>query len=78
MRATVGDANPVDVRLGPVAYLQTLPAKLAVGDMVSVTGSRMTVAGKSVIIAAEVLRGSDTLRLRDATGRPVWAQGRRP
>jgi hypothetical protein len=39
-------------------------------------GSRITYEGKPAIIAAEVKKGDEVLRLRDEKGIPVWA-GRR-
>lgn len=38
-----------------------------------VTGSRVTFDGKPAIIAAEVKKGGETLKLRDEKGRPVWS-----
>jgi hypothetical protein len=46
---------------------------------VEVTGSRVTLEGKPAIVAAKVKKGSEVLKLRDETGRPLWggARGRR-
>jgi hypothetical protein len=44
---------------------------------VEVTGSRVTFRNKSAIIAAEVKKGDEVLRLRDSNGIPVWAGWRR-
>jgi hypothetical protein len=50
----------------------------APGDKVEVTGSRVTYEGQPTIIAGEVKKGAQVLKLRDAAGVPVWAgQGRR-
>ena len=48
---------------------------IAPGDKVEVTGSRITYEGKPTIIAAEVKKGGQVLKLRDASrssglGRP--------
>ena len=51
---------------------------LVSGDKVEVTGSRVTYQGQPAIIAAEVKKGGQVLKLRDAAGVPAWAgQGRR-
>jgi hypothetical protein len=36
-------------------------------------GSRVTVAGKSVLIAAEVKKGDKVMHLRDHSGMPQWS-----
>jgi hypothetical protein len=46
-------------------------------DAIEVKGSRVTVAGKPVIIAAEVKKGDKTLKLRDDGGIPVRAGWRK-
>jgi hypothetical protein len=51
--------------------------KIQPGDVVEVKGSRVTMAGKPALIAAEVKKGDETLRLRDETGVPVWTGWRR-
>ncbi len=40
-------------------------------------GSRVTVAGKPALIAAEVTKGDALLKLRDDSGIPAWAGWRR-
>jgi len=50
---------------------------MAAGDKVEVTGSRIMYQGKPAIIAAEVKKSDQVLKLRDAAGIPAWAgQGR--
>ena len=67
-----GDKGTTDVHLGPAWYLDHQDIQLAVGDRVEVRGSRVTVAGKPAVVAAEVKKGGETLRLRDAQGLPFW------
>ena len=40
-------------------------------------GSRVTVQGKPELIAAEVRKGDETLRLRDESGVPAWSGWRK-
>lgn len=47
------------------------------GDKVEVTGSRITFQDKPAIIAAEVKKGDEILKLRDGNGFPAWAGWRR-
>ncbi len=71
------DKEVVDVHLGPDWYIERLDTKIQKGDKVEVKGSRVTVAGKPAIIAAEVKKGDDVLVLRDSSGVPAWAGWRR-
>jgi hypothetical protein len=45
---------------------------LAKGDEVSLTGSKVKQDGADMILAREVVKGNDTLVLRDDKGKPVW------
>ena len=71
------DKETVDVHLGPDWFIERQDAKIEKGDTIEVKGSRVTIAGKAAIIAAEVKKGDSTLVLRDANGIPVWAGWRR-
>jgi hypothetical protein len=44
---------------------------------VEVKGSRVTFEGKPAIIAAEVKKGDEVLKLRDENGFPMWSGWRR-
>ena len=67
----------IPVHLGPAWYLDKQSVTLKQGDKVTVRGSRVTFDGKPALIAAEVTKQGQTLRLRDDDGVPVWAGGRR-
>lgn len=72
------EKDEVEVHLGPAWFVESQDEKLAVGDRVEVTGSRVTIAGEPAILAAEVKRGDEVLTLRDvANGMPLWAGWRR-
>ena len=71
------DKVTVDVHLGPEWYIERQDAKIEKGDTIEVKGSRVTVAGKPAIIAAEVKKGDSTLMLRDTNGIPAWAGWRK-
>jgi hypothetical protein len=47
------------------------------GDKATVRGSRVSIDGKPAIIAAEVTKDGQTLRLRDDNGLPLWAGARK-
>ncbi len=65
------------VHLGPSSFIQQQKTKIERNDTIQVTGSRVTVQGKEVILAAEVKKGDQTLKLRDEQGIPVWGGRRR-
>ena len=71
------DKETVSVHLGPSWYLENQDVKIAPKDKVEVKGLRITFGGKPAIIAAEVRKGDEVLRLRDDSGFPVWSGWRR-
>lgn len=64
----------MSVHLGPGWFLSQKGMKIAPGDEVEVTGSRVTYDGKPALIAAEVRKGSESLVLRDSKGFPLWSR----
>jgi hypothetical protein len=71
------DKETISVHLGPSWYLENQDVKIEPKDRVEVRGAKTTFAGKPAIIAAEVKKGDETLKLRDESGFPVWAAWRR-
>lgn len=67
------DAGALPVHLGPEWYVARLDVKIEPGDALEVKGSKVQIAGKDTLIAAEVRKGGSVLTLRDAAGVPVWA-----
>jgi hypothetical protein len=68
----------IPVHLGPAWYIDKQTPKIEANDTITVTGSRVMVGGKAVIIAAEVKKGDQILKLRAENGTPEWAgRGRR-
>jgi hypothetical protein len=62
----------VAVQLGPDWYIDKLAPRIQPNDTIKVTGSRVTVDGKSLIVAADITNGNEFLKLREANGLPVW------
>jgi hypothetical protein len=60
------------VILGPIVYVEQQNVKFAAGDRVDVKGSRMTVRGEPLIVAAEVKKGDQVLKMRNANGEAIW------
>ncbi len=71
------DGGPVDVHLGPEWFLVNQDVRIAPGDRLEVKGSKVTIGGKPAIIASEIVKGDETLKLRNETGIPVWSGWRR-
>lgn len=67
------DKATIPVHMGPGWYMEKQAVTIAAGDKVAVTGSRIMYQGKPAIIAAEVKKGDQVLKLRDAAGIPAWA-----
>ena len=71
------ESETLSVHLGPAWYLDRQEIGFQKGDHVVVKGSRVTMAGRPVIIAKEVRKGDELLKLRDESGIPVWSGWRR-
>jgi hypothetical protein len=71
------DKETISIHLGPGWYLENQDIKIVLKDTVEIKGSRITFEGKPAIIAAEVKKGDDLLKLRDENGIPVWNGWRR-
>lgn len=43
-------------------------------DKVTIKGSKVKMKDKSVLLAAEITKDSKVVKLRDGSGRPLWAR----
>jgi hypothetical protein len=71
------DKETVSVHLGPGWFIENQDITIEPKDKVEIKGSRVTFDGKPAIIAAEVKKGDEVLKLRDQNGIPFWAGWRR-
>jgi hypothetical protein len=71
------EKESINVLLGPSWFLDQQNFKLAAGDRVQVTGSRLVRPHRTILVAGEVKKGDQVLKLRDAQGNPLWPRGRR-
>jgi hypothetical protein len=67
----------LSVHLGPVWYLENQDINIQPGDQIQVRGSRILFQGKPAIVAVEITKGQDALKLRDENGFPLWSGWRR-
>jgi hypothetical protein len=71
------EKETISVHMGPAWFIENQDIKIAPKDKIEVTGSRVTFSGKPTIIAAEVKKGGEALKLRDESGFPVWSGWRK-
>jgi hypothetical protein len=60
------------VFLCPKSFQDEMGVSFSKGDEVSLTGSKVKLEDADVILGKEVVKGNDTLMLRDDKGNPVW------
>jgi hypothetical protein len=63
----------VDLYFCPKSFMDDMGVSFSKGDELAFTGSKVKYGGADLILAREVLKGSDTLVLRDEKGNPVWS-----
>jgi len=68
------EKQTISVHLGPDWYIDKQTPHIEANDTITVTGSRVTVGGKPAIIAAQVKKGNEVLKLRDDNGVPAWSR----
>lgn len=61
-----------DLYLCPKFFMDDMGVIFAKGDEIAFTGSKVKQGEADMILAREVVKGTDTLVLRDAKGVPVW------
>ncbi len=67
------DRESISVHLGPGWYVENQDIKILPKDKVEIKGSRVTFESKPAIIAAEIKKGDQILKLRDENGFTVWS-----
>ena len=65
------DKETLPVFLGPAFYLEEQKFQVNKGDKLQVKGSRVNQA----MVAGEVKKGDQVLKLRDDQGKPLWSRG---
>jgi hypothetical protein len=62
----------VDLYFCPKSFMDDMGVSFSKGDELAFTGSKVKFGGADLILAREVLKGAETLVLRDDKGNPVW------
>jgi hypothetical protein len=65
----------IDIYLCPKSFMDDMGVTFSKGDAIAFTGSKVKQDGADLILAREVVKGQDTLVLRDDQGKPVWDWG---
>jgi hypothetical protein len=69
-------SDSVTALLAPAEFMSAKLLTLAAGDVIDITGGKVTMGGKPGLIATEIKKGAATVTLRDkATGAPAWRDG---
>ncbi|MFZ1082717.1 MAG: hypothetical protein WAO19_12435 [Candidatus Kryptoniota bacterium] len=73
VQITVKDTSGTStVMVGPSSYLAQQGIAFNAGDSVQVTGSKVHFNQNDLVVAAQIVIGGKTIKLRDDSGRPVW------
>jgi hypothetical protein len=62
----------LDVYLCPESFLKEMGFTFSKGDEIALTGSKVKQEAGDLFLAREVVKGTDTLVIRDEKGGPVW------
>jgi hypothetical protein len=65
-------SDTVEVFLCPKKFLDDMGATFQSGDKVEITGVTVKQDGADMILARQVVKGSDVLTLRFKDGKPAW------
>lgn len=66
------DTEVMEVRLCPNSFLKEFEVVFHKGDPLTITGSKVRVSDKDVILAREIEMGDNKIVLRDKVGAPAW------
>jgi hypothetical protein len=64
--------DKVHIYVCPKPFQEEMGITFSKGDQIAVTGSKVKQDAADVILAREMVRGTDTLMFRDDKGKPVW------
>ncbi len=71
------EKETISVLLGPSRYLDKQDVKIEPKDRLEIKGSRIAFQGEPVLIASEVKKGGELLKLREEDGTPLWSGRKR-
>ncbi len=65
-------AESVEVSLCPKSFLDDMGVSFSKGDELEITGSKVKHDDLDELLARQIVKGNDTVVVRDKTGKPVW------
>ena len=66
-----GEAT-VDIYVCPKSFLDDMGITFTKGEELAITGSKIKDGDTEMVLAREIVKGTDTIVLRDDKGKPVW------
>jgi DNA/RNA endonuclease YhcR with UshA esterase domain len=66
------DKGMMQVHVAPARFLNGQKWQFFRGDQVEVVGSRIVFQGHEALIARSIIRGTQTVAVRQADGKPLW------
>jgi hypothetical protein len=64
--------DKIHIYLCPKPFQEEMGITFTKGDEIAVTGSKVKQGASDIILARELIKGTDTLMFRDEKGNPVW------
>ena len=64
--------DDIEIYLCPKSFMDDMGVSFVKGDEIAFTGSKVKQGTGEMVLAKEVVKGTDTLILRDDKGNPVW------
>ena len=64
--------DKVHIYVCPKSFQEELGISFSKGDEIAVTGSKVKQEASDVILARELVKGTETFLFRDDKGNPVW------
>ena len=64
--------DSMEIYLCPKSFMDDMGVSFAKGDEIAFTGSKVKKGDADMVLAREVVKGTDTLVLRDGKGNPIW------
>lgn len=68
------DHGTFQVHIAPLRFLRDKRLTFSRGDQIEVVGSRITYDGQEALIARTMIRGDQTVTVREPNGNPVWLE----
>jgi len=64
--------DTLQIYISPKPFQDEMGINFTKGEEIAVTGSKIKQEESEVILAREIVRGTDTLMFRDDKGKPIW------